>query len=624
MLKWLNKLSPLGRRLVTATVAFSTLVALLATALQLYVDYRTALQDIESTFDQVNHSYLPSIANALWATNRHELQVAINGLARLPDVRQVTVQDNGTIWAQAGYPQTHNIEFRNYPLTYIHRGEKLTIGSLTMVVDLEGLYQRLINKFGVIFITNSIKALIVAGFMLWLFHVLITRHLHRIAAFATQLGAANLQQHLDLARRPHPQAAPDELDLVLQGFSSMQATLASTLDALRDSEARFRVIFEQAGVGVAQIQFGTGKFLRVNQKYCDIVGYPAHELQQLDLLSVTHSDDIKMDLAQLEQLKSGAIRDYALEQRYRRKDGRVVWVHLTVSPMWHLAGPLNYYIAVVQDITARKQAEAEIQQLNAVLEERVTERTAQLMAVNQEVEAFSYSVSHDLRAPLRCIDGFCQVLAEDYGKVLDADGNDHLRRVRRAAQRMGVMIDDLLQLSLITRAEKVNKSIDLSTLATEVIDDLCEQAGARNLKFSVQPGLEVFGDPSLLRILLENLLGNAVKYSSKSPHPHIEFGCLVEATRTVYYVRDNGAGFDMTYANRLFGPFQRLHRAEDYPGTGIGLATVKRIVNRHGGEVWAEGHLGQGAVFYFTLGGGESGIKTANSRLLPDASKVRP
>ena len=171
MPKWLDKFSPLGRRLVTATVAFSTLVALLATALQLYVDYRNALRDIESTFSQVNHSYLPSIANALWATNHHELQVAIDGLVRLPDVQQVTVQDNGKIWAQAGFPQTHNIEFREYPLTYVHRGEKHTIGSLTMVVDLKGVYQRLINKFGVIFVTNSIKALVVAGFMLWLFHM---------------------------------------------------------------------------------------------------------------------------------------------------------------------------------------------------------------------------------------------------------------------------------------------------------------------------------------------------------------------------------------------------------------------------------------------------------------------
>ena len=269
--------------------------------------------------------------------------------------------------------------------------------------------------------------------------------------------------------------------------------------------------------------------------------------------------------------------------------------------MWRIGGPLHYHIAVVQDITARKQAEAEIWQLNAVLEQRVAERTAQLVAMNQEVEAFSYSVSHDLRAPLRSIDGFCKILAEDYGMTLDEAGTAHLSRVRNAAQRMGVMIDDLLQLSLITRAEIVSRRINLSALAEEVVSILREQAGPRVVTFTIQPGLDIYGDPSLLRILLENLLGNAVKYSSKTPQPQIELGCLPQDGRSVYYVRDNGAGFDMAYAGKLFGAFQRLHRTEDYPGTGVGLATVKRIINRHGGEVWAEGHLGKGAVFYFTF-----------------------
>ena len=601
MRKWLETFSPLGRHLVTATVAFSTCVALLATALQLYSDYRSDLQEIESTFDQVEHSYLPSIANALWATNRHELQVAINGLVRLPDVQHVMVQENGKTWAQVGHPQKENIQSREYPLTYTHRGETLTIGSMTMVVDLAGVYRRLLNKFWVILITNGIKTFVVAAFMLWLFHVLITRHLHRIAAFASRMGAENLHERLDLARGPRANATPDEFDLVLQGLERMQSTLASSLDALRDSEARFRVMFEQAAVGVAQIQSDTGKFLRVNQKYCDITGYSPDELRQMEVKSVTYSDDLQIDLEQLRLLKAGTIHEYAVEQRYRRKDGSLLWVHLTVSPMWRMSGALHYHIAVVQDISARKQAEAEIRQLNAVLEQRVAERTAQLLAMNQEVEAFSYSVSHDLRIPLRSIDGFCKILAEDYGTALDEAGAEHLSRVRAAAQRMGIMIDDLLQLSLITRTQITCRHIDFSALAEEVVGMLREHAGPRTMTFTVQPGLDIYGDPSLLRILLENLLGNAVKYSSNTPQPKIEFGSMVQNDRSVYYVRDNGAGFDMAYAGKLFSAFQRLHRNEDYPGMGIGLATVKRIVNRHGGEVWAEGHPGKGAVFYFTL-----------------------
>lgn len=602
MRHWRNKISPLGRRLVTATIAFSTCVALLATMLQLYFDYRSDLRDIESTFEQVDHSYLPSIANALWATNRHELQIAINGLVQLPDVRYVAVQENGKIWAQAGHPQTHNIQSRDYPLTHTHRDETLTLGSLTVVVDMTGVYRRLINKFWVILITNSVKAALVAGFMFWLFHVLVTRHLNRIAAFALRLGVENLQEHLDLARHPHQEAPPDEFDLLLQGFRTMQSTLASSLSALRESEARFRVMFEQAAVGVAQVQSDTGKFLRVNQKYCDIVGYSHDELQQMNAQAITFSDDLTLELDNLNLLKAGSIREYALEQRYRHKNGSLVWVHLGVSAMWLGSGSLHYHIAVLQDITARKLAEAEILQLNAELERRVEERTAQLVALNQETEAFSYSVSHDLRAPLRSIYGFCQVLTEDFGSILGEVGNSHLSRVRRAAQHMGILIDDLLRLSFLERVEIKCVHVDFSALAEEVMKGLREPARSSTITFFSKPGLDVYGDPSLLRILLENLLGNAVKYSSKSPHPQIELGCMLQEGRSVYYVRDNGAGFDMTYVGKLFSAFQRLHRAEDYPGTGIGLATVKRIISRHRGQVWAEGRLGEGAVFYFTLG----------------------
>ncbi|MHB1292245.1 MAG: sensor histidine kinase [Sulfuricella sp.] len=223
--------------------------------------------------------------------------------------------------------------------------------------------------------------------------------------------------------------------------------------------------------------------------------------------------------------------------------------------------------------------------------------------MNRELESFSYSVSHDLRTPLRSIDGFSQALAEDYGEGLDAVGHDYLNRVRRAAQRMGVLIDDLLRLARVTRADMSRTRIDLSALAESVMADLRKHKGYSAATLTVQPGLAAYGDPALLRIMLENLLDNACKYSSKVPQPKIEFGSLAQVDRTVFFVRDNGAGFDMTYVDKLFGAFQRLHREDEFSGTGVGLATVKRIVHRHGGEVWAEGLPDEGAVFYFTLGG---------------------
>lgn len=602
MLPRKKKISPLGWRLAAATVAFSTCIALLATAYQLYLDYRRDLTLIDATFEQVGQSYLPTIASALWATNRHELKIAINGLVRLPDVQHVTVREEGNVWAEAGLAKTRNVQSREFPLTHNHRGKTVEIGVMTVVMDLDGIYRRLLEKFWVILITNSVKTFLVAGFMLWLFYWLVTRHLHRIAEFASRLGTENIETQLVLDRPDHAPDARDELDLVLEGFRHMQFSLATSLSELRESEARFRVVFEQAAVGVAQLDSATGAFVRINQKYCDILGYTREEMLKIDFQRITPPEDVEIILSSMHELKAGTIREFSLEKRYIRKDGSLVWVRVNVSPMWLPGETPNYHIAVIEDVTARREAEAKIQQLNATLEQRVNERTAQLEAANRELEAFSYSVSHDLRSPLRGIDGFSRVLAEDYGEKLDQVARDYLDRVRRAAQRMGMLIDDILRLARVTRADLVYESVDLTALARDVMAELGKRDVNDNVQFTVEPGLRAVGDATLLRIVLENLLENARKYSHKRPQPHVDFGVTQSNGRVAFFVRDNGVGFNMEYAGKLFGAFQRLHSAAEYPGTGIGLATVRRIVHRHGGEVWAESKVGAGATFYFTLG----------------------
>jgi PAS domain S-box-containing protein len=291
-----------------------------------------------------------------------------------------------------------------------------------------------------------------------------------------------------------------------------------------------------------------------------------------------------------------------LEKGYKRNELLLrtprgdIWVN-TYAQAIKDQGKRYGYITLVEDITERKRAEANLKQALAKLEHS----SARLAATNKELEAFSYSVSHDLRAPLRSIDGFSQALLEDYPDKLDKKGQDYLKRLRAASQKMGELIDSMLKLSRLTRGEINIEEVDLSALTKEIAARLQETQPERQAEFVIEEGLKAQGDPRLLRPMFENLLGNAWKFTARRQPARIEFGATRNGDQPAYFVRDNGAGFDMTYADKLFTAFQRLHDAAEFPGTGIGLATVQRIINRHGGRVWAEGAVGKGATFYFTM-----------------------
>jgi PAS domain S-box-containing protein len=281
--------------------------------------------------------------------------------------------------------------------------------------------------------------------------------------------------------------------------------------------------------------------------------------------------------------------------------GREFWVNTSKIPLRDSAGNIYGVLGTYEDISERKRAEEEIRALNAGLEQRVAQRTAQLEAANKELEAFSYSVSHDLRAPLRAIDGFTRALEEDCGKTLDDEGRRLCAIIRRNTRHMYELIDDLLALSHLNRTELERIPIDTHSMVLSVYQELTTPESRARIDFHVGSLPRVTADPILLRQVWTNLIGNAVKFSAKRDRAHIEVGCGHEGQEDVFSIRDNGAGFDMQFADRLFGVFQRLHNSSEFEGTGVGLAIVQRIIHRHGGRVWARGEPDLGATFSFSL-----------------------
>ena len=371
----------------------------------------------------------------------------------------------------------------------------------------------------------------------------------------------------------------------------------------RRSEQRFRNSMRYSGIGKALLD-ARGNIVEANPSFATIVGRDARELagQPLSgLLDMADSEPLRT--AQMNPVldeKGGVVRTTCT---LRRHDGELRHVQLTFAPVPNDPGSDVVRLVQVDDVTERVRAENAVQALNRTLEARVAARTRELSEANRELESFAYSVSHDLRAPLRAIEGFSRILGERHAAGLDPTGHDYLERVRRATARMAELIDALLKLSRIGRSGLRVEDVDFSALAEEVGAGLADAEPERQVELRVQPGMRVRGDRALLLTLLDNLMGNAWKFTRNSPSPLVEVGMEADVQGVAgFFVRDNGAGFDAGYADKLFRPFQRLHSQDEFPGHGIGLASVKRIIERHGGWIVAVGSPGQGATFRFNLG----------------------
>lgn len=372
-------------------------------------------------------------------------------------------------------------------------------------------------------------------------------------------------------------------------FKKLEATL-------RESEEKFRLAVEHSPIGKALVGLD-GKFLTVNKALLDLVGYSEEELLKLDFQDITHEEDLDADLTFVRQLLAGTRDTYQMEKRYFHKDGHLIWIQLNGTLVRNEAGTPLYFIAQIQDITNRKNSEIEINHINSMLKIR----TEELEVLNKELEGFSYSVSHDLRAPLRSIVGYAKILDEDYAHQLDEEGNKTLQVIIRNGRKMGQLIDDLLEFSRLGRKDVEKQMFNMNKMVKDVYQELKAFEPDRIINIKINPLHNATVDINMIRQVWVNLISNAIKYTRNNESTEIEIGSTETEQEVCFYIRDNGVGFNMEYKSKLFNVFQRLHSAEEFEGTGVGLALIKRILDKHGGKIWAEAEENKGAIFYFTL-----------------------
>jgi PAS domain S-box-containing protein len=775
--------SILARKFIFYILLFSSIITLIGTSIQLYLDYNKDKNSIQSTLTQVETTHLQSIVNSLWVYDQEQINVQLQEILSLPDIQYIAISLDGEEGISVGTRKSTQIISQEYPLIYSFRNQDVSLGSLQIEATLDNAFQRLRSRVFVILLTQGIKTFLVSFFIFFIFYLLVGRYLRTMADFARRIDLETIDTslQLDLSKR----GQPDELDQVVSSLNYMQARIrndiskreqaeevlrqyehivSSSTDMLALLDKRFTYLaanesyFEafkftsEQLIGKTVITvfgeefFNTvikpyavrclgGKevsyqdwfdFPKHGQRYMDITYYPyfsedkkiigfvvcgrnfterkqvADDLQasnqqlkiserhlrvknNLSEIFLLISDDkmyhevLKIVLKEMESEfgvfgyidEEGAlvipsmtthIRDKCDVQEKKIVFPRDQWgcgswprainemkpnftnepsslipeghIHFTK----HISLPITYQGQVIglfqvankttdytevdvkfletigaavapilnarlqRDLLGKKRnlAEKEIRKLNNELEQRVAVRTAQLQESNKELEAFSYSVSHDLRAPLRAIGGFSQMLVDDYADKLDADGQHRLDVVRDSAEQMGELIDGLLALSRLGRTEMRHGNINMENLVKEVFEKL-QDAEPTSAKLIVKALPAAHCDRLLLHTVFTNLLSNAVKFAKPGRATTIEVAGSVEENEIVCSVKDNGVGFDMKYVDKIFQVFQRLHRAEEFEGTGIGLALVQRIIHRSGGRVWAEGEVDKGATLYFTL-----------------------
>lgn len=579
-----KKQQHISNRLIVYIILFSSMVTAMVTVIQLYSEYLEDKSLLDNNIDNINTGYHQSITNAVWLDDKQQLIAILDGVVALPDIEYIEVRVNDDLYAFRGQRVESNSLNTSFPLSYLHDNKMLTIGNTFVEASLSGIYQRLLNHAWAILGLNAIKTFVVAIFMYFMFNRLVIRRLEYLSSFVRQYDIQNANSQTEL-KTPTDDKHPDEITEIVTALNSMQVHLSQSLKELLNLKNTLDLSLD----GVFMFHPETFRFVYANLGASKLLGYTTEELMNMTPIDISPNMTKQRFSKLISSTLASENQAINIETLFQSKQGETTPVRLLLQYLQ----PDNEsprFVFMARDISEHIKSEMAIRKS---LDEAKT--------ANTELESFSYSVSHDLRSPLRSIDGFSHLLLEDYGDKIDETGKNYIRRVRDNSQHMGRLIDDMLSLSSVTRGEISRQNHNISEMAKQAVKKLQDSEPERKVSITIAPAMQAWVDKSMFQNLLDNLIGNAWKYTGKTNYPAIEFGSTTQNSETVYYVRDNGVGFDMQYAGKLFGAFQRLHSAEEFAGTGIGLATVLRILRKHGGRAWAEAEVGKGATFYFTL-----------------------
>jgi PAS domain S-box-containing protein len=597
-------------RRLTASLAITVLVvSVIAIGAMSRVASLDAARSLERKADETLAFLVGTLEMPLWSFDEKEIKTIGTAVANDESIVRLVIRDQaGKVVYSARKNDADEHTDRSSRILH-KRGEMNNVVGDVSVSLAEARFRegnRQLLVFSVLIIVLIVISVAIVSFMFT--RVFLNRSLNSLNEVANRFAAGSY----DTAGHPLPYVEFQPFD---QTLAQMAKKIEEQIRTVREAEARYRDIFENAMEGIFQATV-EGRFLSVNPALLRILGYES----LADLSAGVHEDSANLYTSPLARHRllaalreQGAVTGY--EVQLRRKDGSVIWVAISARLVAGDADQPTYLEGFVADISEHKRAEDEIHTLNRELELRVAERTAELQAANRELETFSYSVSHDLRTPLRHIDGFLGLLRNRIEMTLDDECRHYMSTISAAALRMATLIDDLLSFSRSGRFEMSKTPVDLDELVREIIGEFEPETVGRTIHWQLSELPTVNADRAMLRAVMVNLISNALKFTQPRAQAEIAIGCLPEQQgeaggnslrETIIYVRDNGVGFDMKYAGKLFGVFERLHGVAEFKGTGIGLANVRRVIGRHGGRTWAEGKIDGGATFYFSLPGASS------------------